>query len=261
MDKVTRIAAWVFAGIQLVSLVLFAVLSTLFAGSPAFGHLSMVVPTVLLYPVILAGWIGFLMRRKWGWWLLIVSVPISLALSLTGMQIPFLGAPTIISMAELIILLMNVPSVDGHGALSATSKEPGDLRRRTRVIAWIFIAVSLYSIPSIILVLVAPHLRNPQILASLLLSAIEWPFWALLLNRRYWAWWVLVCSCSIPVCWGAWTILSPHHQTLHHHMVSPIWGILWYLVLDVLPLWALLTDRPHGHASRHSCLDPEQGRL
>lgn len=252
MDKVTRIAAWVFAGISMISLVTLLVTDVLytFGGLPAFHPLGMVVPIDLLYFVILTGWIGFLMRGRWAWWLLIVSVSLSLPVSLIGIQFIFLGGSTIISIAELIFLLMNVPSADGRPvASSGESDEPGGLLRRTRVIAWIYIALSLYS-TSFIVFLWSPHLRNPQSLTSLVLSVIQWPFWALLLNRRYWAWWVLVFNFGILICWAAWTMVSPHHQSLHHHLGNAIWGILSYLVLYVLPMWALLTDRPSRHVNR-----------
>lgn len=136
------------------------------------------------------------------------------------------------------------------------------MRRRTHLIALVFVGLSIWTFVGALLVTpgAIAHALNPaanprttdlRLLIGIWVGGLEWPFWWALLRRRPWAWRVLVvvyCGSVLERCWTLATAPAYYaaHPQLDNTVVRFALTLFWALVGTVLPLWALLTDRPGG---------------
>ena len=123
------------------------------------------------------------------------------------------------------------------------------MKKRTRVVAWIFLVYSAGSCLLFFPVMLMTHWRNvvPGVLWS-----IQWPLWIGLIGHRKWAWrplatiyiamflFMLQHVARLPGFYAA-------HPGMSHRLPMVLMGNIGAtLVMTVLPLIILLTDRPSG---------------
>jgi len=130
------------------------------------------------------------------------------------------------------------------------------MKKRTRIIAWIFLSITGCAFCAAIYIFGIAHVfaRLPlRLIVDMLLWGLQWPFWLYLLRRKAWAWSTLVAVYSLLFArWlyhmGWRMVHGTAYQGTH---VSPILNLVvsaYALIIVILPLWALLTDRPNGWA-------------
>jgi hypothetical protein len=261
-SKFVRVSAWVFVVLN-VAIAIYTLgnglLMLLFRG-PFVPQLYL---GGLLTVIVLTGWIGFLGRCVWARYLLLAALVGSLifptAMALTGTNGGEWAARIILILVQIAVLLAAMLSGIRGRLFSGTGRrESSQLRGRTRVVAWIYMVISLYIFG--MFAMFSMSLRGPRhmyisVTAQILVYATQWVFWLLLLKRRAWAWWVLVVEyASFVICslWsmGRWSVARHHaYHAPRHHAMSLTYAVLWYgvyLVAYMLPLWALFTDRPIG---------------
>lgn len=122
------------------------------------------------------------------------------------------------------------------------------MKKRTRVIAWIYLAVTGYAIwAGVIMFLGLAHGYSVlpwYMVARMLLPVVECPLWLLLLRQRVWVWLPLVVIYSFLS--AEWLYIVVRWYMYWRPHPSPLLELtgLYTLVIVILPLWALLTDRP-----------------
>ncbi|MHB1000632.1 MAG: hypothetical protein ACYC27_15435 [Armatimonadota bacterium] len=132
------------------------------------------------------------------------------------------------------------------------------MKKRTRIIAWIYMICTGYTFLINIIMyasIITGYSKAPWYLAvQILMWGFQWPFWIFLLRKQTWAWYVLTIIYAIlSIEWifsiGKWIIDGmPYSKTYTEAsipMIVILAGILFSLIIIVLPFWALLTDRPN----------------
>ena len=136
------------------------------------------------------------------------------------------------------------------------------MKKRTKVIAVIFMGFSLYAFYFVLLfapgaVVYVLHLGpdgksgSPGLYIGMLAVGLEWPFWICLLRRKAWAWRVLVIVCCGWILERIWALATAPayyaaHPQLEHAGLRFAATLSWALIGTGIPLWALLTDKPSG---------------
>ena len=141
------------------------------------------------------------------------------------------------------------------------------MKRRTRLVAFIFSAFSLYyfatagfltaGLASGAILGSRPVSGNPRLLLWMWAAGLIWPFWWALLKRRPWAWWALtVLYAGGMIVEIRKLVLTPGYWlarglTIPDMAVRTTLGLAFDLIF-LLPLLFLLTDRPGGWANPQS---------
>lgn len=127
------------------------------------------------------------------------------------------------------------------------------LKKRTRIIAWIYMVISVYSFLCILQMICRMHSSAFPwyATAQAFLWGNQWPFWIGLLKRQSWAWSALVSGYFLISLSWAYSIgdsLIHGGPKMGPHISAVTSGLGWACVLAVvvLPIWALATDRPSG---------------
>ncbi|MHB0998310.1 MAG: hypothetical protein ACYC27_03610 [Armatimonadota bacterium] len=132
------------------------------------------------------------------------------------------------------------------------------MKKRTRIIAWIFLICTGYTFLIHILTyfgIVFGYSKPPWYVAvRIFMWGFQWPFWILLLRKHAQAWYVLTVIYAILfVEWifslERWIVDGmPYPGTYTEAsipMIVILVGVLISLIIIVLPFWTLLTDRPN----------------
>ncbi len=275
MKQRTRITAGIMTGVYSVATI-FGTVFLLIAIAEAPKHhpapVTYMLNGVLVNILFLVGWVYLLKNRVWAWtmlvWLSGIFALGALALGLTMVSgsgtgswlVLFMPSPFgWISIPALILLLTDKPSgwnKQQPGALPP-DQQPSVLKKRTRAIAWTFLVVSVWSLAELPIAIMAFRHR-PVSWVSGLLSSVLWVFWIALLRGRTWAWWTLVAAYTASSAWYAWGITqapayyATHHKALAHPWQAMIPGTVMLVLMGLVPLWALLADRPSGWANPQS---------
>ncbi|MHB0997761.1 MAG: hypothetical protein ACYC27_00830 [Armatimonadota bacterium] len=123
------------------------------------------------------------------------------------------------------------------------------MKKRTRIVAWILMIFTAYTFVAFMskFVTMGHFFANVPwyIIAVTLLHPLQWIFWILLLRKQAWAWYVLTTVYTLLfaqllytlVIWISRVMSGPSSSILIKYLALN-------LVITVLPLWILLTDRP-----------------
>jgi hypothetical protein len=241
----------------------------------------------LAHIAILAGWIYLLKSRAWAWtmlvWLtaifssgMLLSPGLELIVNLSpGSGLPMMdhssSFPWVIVfmpfpfgwayIPALVLLLKDKPSEWSKTRPDAvpSAPQPGDLKRRTSIVAWICLVYSAISFLSLPLAFVIFRHRPGSWLSLFNVpGALVWALWIPLLGKRVWAWWALTvtyAAMSVLDVWGvaqAPQYYAAQHKALAHPYHAMIPGAVMLVLLVLIPLWALLSDRPSGWANPQS---------
>ena len=144
------------------------------------------------------------------------------------------------------------------------------MKKRTLIIAWVFLVVMGYQ--SIIRLLAIPgtyvhiHRLPWWFLWQIAPDLLQVPFWSALTRQKRWAWWPLVVILGLMLTRTAVSLVrmpvycSAHPAMLHDLPRLLAWGVGMVLVMFALPLWTLLTDRPSRWANPQSGISVQQWR-
>lgn len=131
------------------------------------------------------------------------------------------------------------------------------MKKRTRIMAWLYSILTAYSLVLLGLVLLNPR-GGPHrlaILSNVCVCVVLFPGWVGLLYWRRSAWKVLtILYALIGVSWivqGPRILLHgiAHKTSLEKTLAGFALYLLWMLASWVFPLLVLLTDRPEGWSS------------
>lgn len=104
------------------------------------------------------------------------------------------------------------------------------MKIRTLVISYVLAAYTLFV--CCIMLSIPKHFS-----LRMFVLAVQWPLWIALIKKKSWAWAGLTIIYALLLLHGLWNaVISGLH-------VKPL-GLLVMLLVVILPLWALLTDRP-----------------
>lgn len=124
------------------------------------------------------------------------------------------------------------------------------MKKRTRIVAWIFMIFSMLAfIAGVFMGYGMMHGYNKSssyTLANIYLWGLQWPFWILLLKQRKWAWFPIIVACTFLCIHTLYNIFKyniVHPETNMHSLLENLILIVYNLIITVLPLWILITDR------------------
>lgn len=276
MKQRTRITAAIMIGLS--SYNVFASLCSVLMGKShgsLFGSPDLAFGAILgalANATILAGWIYLFKNRIWAWtmlvWLtalhcvgmLFFMFPLVFFADLPLLSVGFMPFPFGWAYIPALVLLLKDKPFEWDKIQIGSAprvQPPGELKKRTRVIAWIalvFSAISFIELPLVILA----YRHKPGSLISGLPGALLWVLWIGLIGKRVWAWWALVAAYAAMSVWYVWGIAhtpayySAHHKVLAHSWYAMIPGSVMLILAVLIPLWALLTDRPLNWANPQS---------
>jgi hypothetical protein len=268
----TRIVAAIMIGLS--SYNVFASLSSMLVGK---GHGSLFQPPdfvfgailgALVNATILAGWIYLIKNRVWAWTMLVwlmafscVGMLFSVLPLVCSVGLPFPGVgfmPFPFGWAyipALVLLLKDKPSEWSKIESGSVPhvQQPGDLKKRTSIVAWVCLVYSAISFLSLPLAFVIFRHRPGSWLSNVP-GALLWALWIPLLGKRVWAWRSLVAAYAALSVWYVWSIAhtpayyAAHHKVLAHSWYAMIPGAIMLILMVLTPLWALLADKPSGWA-------------
>lgn len=282
MKQRTRITAAIMIGLS--SCNVFASLSSMLVAK-SHGSLFETPDVVfgailgaLVNATILAGWIYLFKNRVWAWTMLVwltalyyagvlcSVLPVVFNMDLFFLNIGFMPFPFGWAyIPALALLMMDKPSgwSKTRPDAVASAPQPGHLKKRTNTVAWIYLvysAISFLSLP--IAFMIFRH--KPGSWLYNVPGALVWAFWIPLLGRRVWAWWSLVAAYAAMSVWYVWAIAqTPGYFAAQHKVLANPWhalipGAVMLVLIVLIPLWALLTDRPSGWANPQSEIrDPQ----
>lgn len=144
------------------------------------------------------------------------------------------------------------------------------MKKRTRVIAWIFLIVECCTF-LLSLIINTKYILNHtsqilDLIPLLSLLVVQGLLWLMLLKEQKWAWWVLTIEHTLLTlgcmwCSGELMISYLTHQKFHIPIVPLIVLAIFFLAIYGTTFWVLLTDRPSGwaaHPTANELLDQQK---
>lgn len=114
------------------------------------------------------------------------------------------------------------------------------MKTRTKIIACLFAAYSALMLLVMFGTITHYGPFHLWIYSRLGLGAIQWVFWIDLLRKKAWAWSILSIVYVLEILLVMVGTVYYWPRAIHHFLPN----LLVFLLMVVLPLWILLTDRP-----------------